>query len=117
MSIDRRGAPRFACGIDTQLALAGALIESVQTVDLSFSGICVLTPDWVPVRSKVQFRLRVRLAQGCSDGLALTGETVWCTSVPRGYQVGSSFDSDMASVAWRRLDIVLRMVRGERPPS
>lgn len=112
MGVERRTSPRFACELATDLQVGNELL-AVTTVDLSFSGICVVSPQAVATRQEVGLRLRLLFDAGGTDDLLLLGETVWCTAVRGGYQVGCRFLPEMPGGTWRRLDLVLQLVRGD----
>lgn len=84
-----------------------------RTVDLSYSGICVLAEETVPTGELVQFDLRLVLPGAESDTLSVRGTVVWSTPCRGKFQVGARFQRDMTDDQLRKLDVVLRALSGE----
>ena len=114
---ERRAHQRFSCDLRARVVTRdGATVEG-QAVDVSFAGICVLVDEPVEPSSRVRFHVWVAQPEGDSDELALDGKVVWSTPVEGRHQIGGTFDRDIDSYAWTRLDVLLQFLSGatERP--
>lgn len=113
--MDRRAHQRFACDLRARIQLPDGSEIDGQTLDISFSGICVHAAAPVEPRTRVRFHVWVALPERDTDELVLPGKIVWSTPVEGVQQLGASFDRDMDSYAWARLDLLLQFLAGTLP--
>jgi hypothetical protein len=110
---ERRSHPRFACDIEAFVELPDGDKVPARTVDLSFSGICLVAAEHIKPRTPVNFHLRLIFQWAESEGMSIPGEVVWSTEVEGEAQIGARFDKNMSSVSWTRLDVLLQFLAGE----
>ncbi len=113
VTVDRRDARRFACDIEARVELGGGHSFPARTVDVSYSGICVVAEESVPFGAQVTFHVRLVFEQAESDSLAIPGKIVWSTPIEGQHQLGGRFDKNMDSRSWARLDVLLQFLSGE----
>ena len=117
MSDDRRAEARFACELEARVfepgAPARALGTPVSTVDLSMSGICLQGPAAIERGETFDIELRLSRGHAISEPLRLSARAVWVTRVAEAHQVGAAFLDDLPALAWTRLDVMLKFLRGE----
>lgn len=111
--VDRREHPRFAYDVEAKLLLTGADPMPVRTMDISFSGICLLAPLAVQSGAWVQVELRLVQPGRSSDVLSLPAKVVWSTATAGEYQIGAKFSADLSAVHLARLDMLLQFLSGE----
>lgn len=111
---ERRENPRFACDVEVTLTRNDGSQLAARTVDISFSGICVVGEEQVKAASRVDFALKLVWQGGETDSLLLPGQIVWCTPTEGTFQIGARFVKDaMDDGAWRQLDVFLQFLAGE----
>ena len=113
MSSERRESERFACDVEAKIDVEGQETIDARAVDISFSGLCVMGTAPVVPGTRVTVQLRLIFDRAHTDALPLPGTIVWSTRVTGGHQIGAKFDSDMDSVTWTRLDVLLRFLAGD----
>jgi len=119
-SVERRENPRFSCDVEAEVRLEDGRRLPARTQDISFSGICVVTGEKVPQKTRATFALRLVMDWAETEPLELPGVVVWCTRTRDGHQVGARFDPQaMGDDAWQRLDVFLRFLMGDlsMPPA
>lgn len=84
-----------------------------QTIDISFSGICVHTDQRVEPKTRVRFQVWIVLPERETSELLLPGRIVWATPIEGEHQLGGVFDRDMDNYAWARLDVLLHFLAGD----
>jgi hypothetical protein len=110
---ERRGHERFSVDLRARLQLPDGMALPAQTIDISFSGICVHAHRPIEPRTRVRFQVWVVLPERETSELLLPGRVVWSTPVEGVHQIGASFDRDMDNYAWTRLDVLLQFLAGE----
>jgi hypothetical protein len=111
--MERRAHPRFSCDIEAFIELPSGERVPARTVDLSFSGICLLAHEHIKPGTAVQFHLRLIFDWAESEGMSVPGIVVWSTEVEAQAQIGARFDKNMSSVSWTRLDVLLQFLAGD----
>ena len=96
-TLDHRVAPRMALQVPAKLLTAGAAEVDARTVDVSTSGICLVTPGSMEVGQQCEVSFRVPL-NGTDSGIRVVARTVYCVKSARnGYMVGMRFVNPDAS--------------------
>lgn len=113
---ERRADPRFACDVQARISTPDGVSAEGRTIDISASGICMLSADPVPPGSHATFSLQLVFEHATSDSLVLPGRVVWCTPLNEGYQVGATFSSTLDAGSVRKLDNLLAVLSGEVEP-
>ena len=114
MGAERRENPRFACDVDVVMERQDGSSCHARTVDISFSGICVLAEEGFRSGSRVNFGLKLVWQGGETDTLVLPGQVVWSTPTRGSHQVGARFlADDMNDRVWQQLDVFLQFLAGE----
>ncbi len=113
---ERRSDRRFACDVQARISTPDGVDSEGRTVDISASGICMLSADPVPPGSHANFALQLVLEHATSDSLVLPGRVVWCTPLKDGYQVGAMFSSTLDAGSVRKLDNLLAVLCGDVEP-
>ena len=90
-TLDHRVAPRRALQVPARLATKGAAEAGARTVDVSTSGICLVTPVSMEVGQQCEVSFRVPL-QGTDSGIRVMARAVYCVKSARnGYMIGMRF--------------------------
>lgn len=110
---ERRAHERFAVDLRARMVLPDGHVVAAQTIDISFSGICVHAHERVEPRTRIRFHVSVVLPERETAELVLPGRVVWATPVEGVQQLGAAFDRDMDNYAWARLDLLLQYLAGE----
>jgi len=110
---DRRAHDRFAVDLRARMILPDGTNVLAQTIDISFSGICVHAHQSVPLKTRVSFPVWVVLPERETSELMLPGRIVWSTPIEGVHQLGAAFDRDMDNYAWARLDVLLHFLAGD----
>jgi hypothetical protein len=110
---ERRVHDRFAVDLRARMVLPDGSTFLAQTIDISFSGICVLSQQRIEPKMKVRFQVWVVLPERETSELLLPGRVVWSTPVEGLFQLGAVFDRDMDNYAWARLDVLLHFLAGD----
>lgn len=114
MDTERRAHTRFACDLDVSLETGNGMRLDAKTVDVSQSGIAVITAASVGAGADVTFHLRLKLEGVESDTLSLPSNVVWCTATRGEFQVGAAFRDPVLTEKQRSgLDVLLRFLSGE----
>jgi hypothetical protein len=109
---ERRAHDRFPVDLRARMVLPDGSAVLAQTIDISFTGICVHAERRIEPKTRVRFQVWVVLPERETSELLLPGRIVWTTPVEGLYQHGAAFDRDMDNYAWARLDVLLQFLAG-----
>ncbi|MFV8756707.1 PilZ domain-containing protein [Nannocystaceae bacterium ST9] len=110
---ERRAHERFQVDLRARVVLPDGIAIPAQTIDISFSGICVHAHQRVEPRTRVRFQVWLVLPERETSELLLPAKIVWSTPIEGVHQLGGAFDRDMDNYAWTRLDVLLQFLAGE----
>lgn len=110
---ERRAHDRFPVDLRARMVLPDGSSVLAQTIDISFSGICVNADQRVEPKTRVRFQVWIVLPERETSELLLPGRIVWSTPVEGVHQLGGAFDRDMDNYAWARLDVLLQFLAGD----
>lgn len=90
---DARGEPRRVWQRNAQVSVAGGIAVLGKTMDISASGISVMTENPIPIGSSCSLRVTFLLGETISR-LEVHGKSVYCVLVgTQGYRTGIQFGS------------------------
>ena len=87
-TLDKRAALRYSLHVAARLSMAGAAPVSAQTVDISTSGLRLVTPLKLEVGQECDVSFMVPI-KGIESNISVKAQTVFCVkSTQHGYMVG-----------------------------
>jgi hypothetical protein len=108
---EARQFPRYPVDLKVAVSLKERRLAA-RTRDISRSGVCLITPQAIPLESRIEVRVVLTFAAGGhSEPLALVGRVVWCTALFGAYQVGVMF-VDLDRERARQLQILVAILDG-----
>ncbi|MDY7577082.1 methyl-accepting chemotaxis protein [Herbaspirillum sp. RTI4] len=97
--LNKRAAPRVTLRVPAQLFFAESASVESRIVDVSTSGMCVVTSAVIKVGQQIEVRFQVPL-NGIESGVSVVAESVYCVeSAGNGYMIGLRFIDDQENAS------------------